>query len=89
MQVDALRGQVSSLTDELKSSSAVTAQLQAQLQESVLQREREVHSITVDRDNLHAKVLESQLFFPFVMLISHTCMNKLAFREPFSVDLYV
>ena len=55
-QVDALRGQVSSLRDELQTSSATTAQLQSQLLESRRQREREVHSITVDRDNLHAKV---------------------------------
>ena len=55
-QVDALRGQVSGLRDELKSSNAVTVQLQSQLQESVRQREREVHSITVERDNLHSKV---------------------------------
>ena len=55
-QVDALRGQVAGLRDELHSSSAATVQLQSQLQESVRQREREVHSITVERNNLHAKV---------------------------------
>ena len=55
-QVDALRGQLSGLRDELKSSNAVTVQLHSQLQESVRQREREVHSITVERDNLHSKV---------------------------------
>ena len=54
--MDALRGQVAGLRDELQSSSAVTVQLHSQLQESVRQREREVHSITVERDNLHAKV---------------------------------
>ena len=55
-EVDALRGQVSSLRDELGASNSVTAQLQSELQESVRQREREVHSITVDRENLHSKV---------------------------------
>ena len=55
-QVDALREQVSGLHAELQSSSAVTTRLQSQLQEAVRQREREVHSITVERDNLHIKV---------------------------------
>ena len=63
MQVDALRGQVSGLREELGSSGAVTSQLQAQLEESARQREREVHSITVDRDNLHTKVSLSLLLF--------------------------
>ena len=47
---------MSGLRDELQSSSAVTAQLQSQLLESMRQREREVHSLTVERDNLHTKV---------------------------------
>jgi hypothetical protein len=56
VEVDALRGQVAGLREELGSSRAVAAQLQSQLEEAARQREREVHSITVDRDNLHAKV---------------------------------
>ena len=47
---------MSGLRNELKSSNGVTVQLQSQLQESVRRREREVHSITVERDNLHSKV---------------------------------
>ena len=57
IQVDALRGQVNSLRSDLKSSNSVRVQLQSQLEDSVRQKEREVHSITVDRDNLHSKVL--------------------------------
>ncbi|CAI8038724.1 Pleckstrin homology domain-containing family A member 6 [Geodia barretti] len=57
-EVDALRGQVSGLREELVSRGAVTAQLHAQLEESARQREREVHSITVDRDNIHTKLLD-------------------------------
>ena len=44
------------LCEELQSSGSVRVQLQSQLEQSARQREREVHSITVDRDNLHAKV---------------------------------
>ena len=72
-QVDALRGQVSGLRDELQSSSAVTAQLQSQLQESVRQREREVHSITVERDNLHSKVCVRTLAERFLQYC-HECL---------------
>lgn len=51
-----MRGQADSLRSDLQSSNSVRAQLQSQLEDSVRQREREVHSITVDRDNLHSKV---------------------------------
>ena len=61
-----MRGQADSLRSDLQSSNSVRAQLQSQLEDSVRQREREVHSITVDRDNLHSKVhvytLEEELY---------------------------
>ena len=85
MQVDALRGQVSGLREELVSRGAVTAQLHAQLGESARQREREVHSITVDRDNIHTKVSLSLL--PLVVVL---CVHKLSWKDTVvSIELLI
>ena len=72
---------MSGLRDELQSSSAVTAQLQSQLQESMRQREREVHSLTVERDNLHTKVRVHVLYTCMYIIMYIMYVHPIQYSE--------